>query len=311
MHALVTGAAGFIGSHLTEALVAAGARVRAVDAFTDSYDPAVKRANAAQAGVPVVAADLAVADLDGLLAGVDVVFHLAGQPGVRPSWSSGFSRYLDANVLATQRVLEAVREREGVRVVYASSSSVYGQAPRYPTSEDDLPAPHSPYGVTKLAGEHLCGLYAANHGVDTVALRYFSVYGPRQRPDMGLHRFCEAALDDKPLPLYGTGEQVRDVTYVGDVVAATLAAATAPLPPAAVLNVAGGGAVSVNVLLDLIADLVGRDLRIERLPEQPGDVAATGGTTDRARDLLGWRPRTDLAEGLAAQLAWHQAQRSW
>jgi len=309
LHALVTGAAGFIGSHLTQALLAADIGVRAVDAFTDYYDPAVKRANAARLGVPVLAADLVDADLDALLDGVDVVFHLAGQPGVRLSWSTGFPRYLAHNVLATQRLLEAVKERETPRLVYASSSSVYGDAPSYPTDETHLPAPHSPYGVTKLAAEHLCGLYAANHGVHTVALRYFSVYGPRQRPDMGVHRFCEAALEDKPLTLYGSGQQVRDVTYVGDVVAATMAAASAPVAPGTVLNVAGGEAVSVNALLDAIAGLVGRELRIDRLPEQPGDVPATGGTTERARALLGWRPRMSLAQGLAAQLEWHREQR--
>jgi UDP-glucuronate 4-epimerase len=308
MQVLVTGVAGFVGSHVAETLLGQGNRVRGVDAFTSYYDPAIKRANAAllqsRPGFELVEADLRTADLRSLLDGVQVVLHLAGQPGVRRSWASGFARYTEHNVLVTQRLLEAGRGARLTRFVYASSSSVYGNAPAYPTTEDDLPRPHSPYGVTKLAAEHLCGLYAANYGLPTVSLRYFTVYGPRQRPDMAFTRFLSAALRDEPIPLYGTGEQVRDFTYVADVVAANLAAAEAPLAPGTVLNVAGGSAVTVNELLALVAELVGRPLRIEHLPEQAGDVAVTGGSTDRARALLGWRPTVDLRGGLGAQLSW-------
>lgn len=310
MKALVTGAAGFVGSHLAEALLAEGHRVLGVDCLTPYYAPELKLANLAQVatwpGFRFAEVDLRSAELDALLDGVDVVFHLAGQPGVRLSWSSGFARYTEHNVLATQRLLESARDRELTRFVYASSSSVYGNAPAYPTRETDLPRPHSPYGVTKLAGEHLCGLYAANHGVPTVALRYFTVYGPRQRPDMAFSRFLTAALNGRALPRYGTGEQVRDFTYVADVVAANLAAATAPVQPGTVVNVAGGSSVTVNTLLDLLADLLGTELDIEALPAQPGDVAVTGGVIDRAHDLLGWHPRIDLRAGLAAQLSWHR-----
>lgn len=310
MDALVTGVAGFVGSHLAETLIKEGHRVLGIDCFTPYYEFSLKRRNLAQLEsrheLTLVEADLRTATLGPLLEGVDVVFHLAAQPGVRLSWSSGFSRYTEHNVVATQRLLEAAREAHLDRVVYASSSSVYGNAPSYPTSEDELPRPHSPYGVTKLAAEHLCGLYAENYGIPTVALRYFTVYGPRQRPDMAFTRFIQAALDGRTLPVYGTGEQVRDFTFVGDVVDATIAAATGDVAPGTVLNVAGGSSTTVNDLLDLLAELTGRELDVERLPEQPGDVAITGGDTTRAREVLGWAPRVGLREGLAAQVAAQQ-----
>ncbi|HEU5267311.1 MAG TPA: NAD-dependent epimerase/dehydratase family protein, partial [Jatrophihabitans sp.] len=214
----MTGAAGFIGGHLAEAALAAGHSVVGVDCLTDYYDPEQKRARVDQLATHpdfrFAAADLRTADLAPLLDGAEVVFHLAGQPGVRLSWSAGFVDYVGHNVLATQRLLEAARATRPQRIVYASSSSVYGNAPAYPTTEDDLPRPHSPYGVTKLAGEHLCGLYAANWGLATVALRYFTVYGPWQRPDMGMHRFFTAVREGRPLPVFGDGEQTRDFTFV-------------------------------------------------------------------------------------------------
>ena len=204
MQALVTGCAGFIGSRLTETLLAQGDAVRGVDAFTTYYDPTVKHRNLAAARessrFELVDGDLNQIDLSVVLDGVDVVYHLAGQPGVRVSWSDGFSQYVTLNVLATQRLLEATRGHSVQRLVYASSSSIYGNAARYPTTEDDVPHPHSPYGVTKLAAEHLCSLYAENWGSPTVSLRYFSVYGPRQRPDMGFSRFFDAIQAGRPLP---------------------------------------------------------------------------------------------------------------
>lgn len=312
MRALVTGAAGFIGSHLGTALVAAGHEVVGIDAFTDYYEPARKEANVVASGVPVDRVDLRADDLAPLVADVDVVFHLAAQPGVRLSWADGFAVYDAHNVLALQRVLEAIagagraRGDRGPRLVFASSSSVYGNADRYPCTEDDRPHPHSPYGVTKLAGEHLCAAYAENFGVQSVSLRYFTVYGPRQRPDMAFHRMCHAVLAGTPFPLFGDGSQIRDFTFVGDVVAATMAAATADVPVASIVNVAGGSSTSMKEVFDLLGHLAGRELAIDQRPAQPGDVRRTGGDTTRARELLGWAPAVALEDGLRAQLEWHR-----
>ena len=311
MKALVTGAAGFIGSHLTSALAAAGHEVVGLDVFTDYYDVALKAANAEASGVDVRRVDLRTDDIGDLVADADVVFHLAAQPGVRLSWAEGFAIYDAHNVLALQRVLEAVagagraRDGHGPRLVFASSSSVYGNADRYPCSEGDAPHPHSPYGVTKLAGEHLCAAYAENFGVQSVALRYFTVYGPRQRPDMAFNRMCAAVLAGTPFPLFGDGTQVRDFTYVGDVVAATIAAGTADVPLTSIVNVAGGSSTSMKEVFDLIGPLAGRELVIDQRPPQPGALRRTGGDTTRARELLGWQPTVRLEDGLAAQLAWH------
>jgi nucleoside-diphosphate-sugar epimerase len=313
MRALVTGAAGFIGSRLVERLGAGGHAVRAVDCLTDYYDVAQKRAAAARVrrvpGCEPIEADLGVADLPALLDGIDVVFHQAGQPGVRDSWRDGFEGYVRQNVLVTQRLLEACVGAPLLRVVFASSSSVYGDAETYPTTEDDLPAPRSPYGVTKLAAEHLCGVYARNWDVPTVALRYFTVYGPGQRPDMAMHRIVEAALDGRPFPVYGDGSQVRDFTFVDDVVAANLAAARRDVPAGTVVNVSGGGSVSLIEVIGVVGDLVGRDVVLERRPVQPGDVRRTGGANERAHRLLGWAPRVALREGLRRQVDWHRERR--
>jgi UDP-glucuronate 4-epimerase len=308
---LVTGCAGFIGSHVVDQLLAEGHDVRGVDCFTDYYEPEAKRRNLQHArgmrGFDFVDADLRTADIVAMLDGVDVVYHLAGQPGVRVSWANGFADYVGLNVLVTQRLLEATRARAVQRLVYASSSSVYGNAAVYPTTESDLPRPHSPYGVTKLAAEHLCVLYAENWDIPTVSLRYFSVYGPRQRPDMGFSRFLDAALDGAPVPVYGTGNQIRDFTFVADVAEATIRAGSAPIVPGTVMNVAGGESISVNDLVVLMGELLGSPLEVAYVPSQPGDVERTGGTTDRARTLLGWHPRTSLAEGLGRQITWTRA----
>jgi nucleoside-diphosphate-sugar epimerase len=306
--ALVTGCAGFIGSHLTEALLAAGHDVLGVDCFNDNYPAALKHENLDGARVHprfrLVAADLAETDLAPLLADRDVIFHLAAEPGVRPSWGQRFDRYVHNNVVATQRLLEATAGRPERRFVYASSSSVYGDAVGLPTPEDALPHPLSPYGVTKLAGEQLCGLYHAEQGVATVALRFFSVYGPRQRPDMAFRRFCRAALDGAPIRLFGDGRQTRDFTYVGDVVGALIAAAESPGAVGGVYNVGGGARVSLNGALEVLAAVAGRPLDIRRQGRETGDVLHTGADIARARADLGFTPSTRLEAGLDAELEW-------
>lgn len=308
MRTVVTGCAGFIGSHLAEAVLRGGHQVVGIDSVTDYYDVAIKRESLKlleeQPGFTFVEADLCSADLVELLEDVSVVYHQAGQPGVRLSWSEQFPDYVGRNIIATQRLLEAAKATRPDRIVFASSSSVYGNAERYPTTEAALPQPHSPYGVTKLAAEHLCGLYAANWGLPTIALRYFTVYGPRQRPDMGLNKFIDAARRGAALPIFGDGEQIRDFTFVSDVVAANIAAGAADTAPGTVVNIAGGEPVTVNQLLGILEAAVGAPLRIERLPEQAGDTRQTGGAVDRAHQLLGWYPQVDVAAGVAAQYAW-------
>lgn len=308
MHALVTGAAGFVGSRLSRRLLDDGYRVTGIDSFSDYYDVRLKKANAeavAQAGGRVIEADLNSVDLGALLADVDVIFHLAGQPGVRASWGSDFLVYTRSNVDATQRLLEVSRAIPSLkRFVYASSSSVYGDAESYPTSEQLRPQPLSPYGVTKLAAEHLCCLYAANFGVPTVSLRYFTVYGPGQRPDMAFTRFIRAAIQGGELTVYGTGEQVRDFTYVDDVINANLLAATSDVRPGVVLNVAGGSHTTVNEVLTVLKELTGSELLVRRVEGVAGDVRRTGGDTAAIRSQLGWSPAVELRDGLARQLEW-------
>lgn len=314
MRAVVTGCAGFVGSNLCDALIARGDHVVGLDCFTPYYDRSVKLSNVEHLHghdyFELHEVDLRHHDIIPLLDGVDTVFHQAAQPGVRLSWSAGFDEYATHNVAATQRLLEAALAARIGRFVYASSSSVYGEAARYPTTEGDLPQPHSPYGVTKLAGEHLCHLYAANWGLSTTALRYFTVYGPRQRPDMAIHRILRAGLDGRSFPLYGDGTARRDFTFVGDVVRANLAAARADLSPGTVMNVAGGDEVAMVDLLGLAGEVLGAPIKVERHPGQPGDVSRTGGTIDLAARLLGWAPEVTIRDGLAAQAAWHRAQKA-
>lgn len=311
MHVLVTGSAGFIGSHTVERLLADGHRVRGVDCFTDNYDPQLKRANAALvADHPhheLVEADLVTADPDQLLDGVDAVLHLAGQPGVRDSWADGFATYVDRNIVATQRLLEAAKGRGLSRFAAASSSSVYGDAETYPTTEATLPKPVSPYGVTKLAAEHLCTLYASNFGVPTVSLRYFTVYGPRQRTDMALRRMIDLTLAGQPFPLYGDGSVSRSFTYVADVVEANLAALFHPAPAGTAVNIANESTASMRELLDLVGDAVGVPVEVERHEAAQGDAQRTGGSSALATEVLGWAPSTPLAVGVAEMVAWCRA----
>ena len=300
--ALVTGAAGFIGSHLVEALLGDGWSVTGVDNFSPYYEPARKRDNLASAldheRFLLAEADLATVDLGPLVQRADVVFHLAGQPGVRASWGAGFASYLEANVLVTQRLLEALCAQPRP-MVFASSSSVYGEVGGRPRAEDGALRPTSPYGLTKATAEQLIDVYRRDHGLDVVSLRYFSVFGPRQRPDMAFHRFIAAMAGGEELVVFGDGEQSRDFTYVGDVVAATILAVGAP---GTVYNVGGGSPATVNQTLELLGSLTGRTPRVRYEARARGDVGSTYADAGRARADLGWVPRTSLAEGLARQV---------
>jgi UDP-glucose 4-epimerase len=306
--ALVTGCAGFIGSHVTEALLAAGHEVVGIDCFTDNYPRGHKQGNLARARehdrFSFAGADLVTTGVERLLDGCDVVYHLAAEPGVRSSWGRHFDRYLRNNIRATQRLLEASAGTPERRIVYASSSSVYGESEALPTPEDATPQPLSPYGVTKLAAEQLCRLYHAEQGVDAVALRFFSVYGPRQRPDMAFRRFCEAAATRAPIEIYGDGRQTRDFTYVGDVVAAVLAAGVAPGVAGGAYNIGGGSRVSLAATLELLAAIVGRPLEVRHDERESGDVQDTGADIALAREALGFAPATDLRAGLQAEFEW-------
>lgn len=303
MRAVVTGAAGFIGSHLCEHLLAQGDEVIGIDNFTDFYDSARKEDNLAplldREWFTFWRDDILALPLESVFAGADVVYHLAGQPGVRHSWGAEFGVYLERNVLVTQRVLEAVRRVPPCRMVYASSSSVYGDAEAYPTAETLPPRPVSPYGVTKLAAEYLCETYRTAFGVSAASLRLFTVYGPRQRPDMAFSRLVEAACTDREFSLYGDGEQSRDFTYVGDVVTAMRQVAHSSWT--GVANVGGGGRVTMNQVLAIVGELTG-PVRVRHRPRQPGDARHTAADITVARDGFGYRPRTHVREGLAAMV---------
>jgi UDP-glucuronate 4-epimerase len=297
MKYIVTGAAGFIGSHLTEALLTRGHDVRAVDCFTDYYDPALKEENAA--GFDVARVDLADEDLD--LAGVDGLFHLAGQPGVR-SFGEIFEEYVRRNLLASRRVFEAAASA-GVRVVFASSSSIYGDAERYPTPEETEPRPISPYGITKLGCEQLAHAYAQGFGLDAVVLRYFTFYGPRQRPDMALARIVDALARGSSFELYGDGLQSRSFTYVADGVEATMAAMDRA-PAGSVYNVGGGEEATMREAIATLERVSDRALDLVERPAAAGDVRRTSADATRIGRDLGWRATTPLEDGLQAQWEW-------
>jgi len=305
--ALVTGAAGFVGSHLAERLIANGATVVGLDAFTDYYPRPEKERNLAalrgRPGFTLVEGAIADANLPALLDGITHVFHLAAQAGVRKSWGREFGVYTLNNVDATQTLLEACVGRSLERFVFASSSSVYGDSVSLPMREDATPQPISPYGVTKLAAEQLCHLYHINYEVPTVALRYFTVYGPRQRPDMGFRRFLNSAMNDTPVPLYGDGRQTRDFTFVDDAVSATVSAGSRGTP-GAVYNIGGGSRVSLHEVFEVIGRVVGRALRVEVLEAQRGDMRDTYADTRRACADLGFAPTVTLEQGLRAQRDW-------
>jgi nucleoside-diphosphate-sugar epimerase len=302
---LVTGCAGFIGSHLVERLLQRGDGVVGVDAFTDYYSRKQKEANLAPArmhsGFSFTELDLADAPLEPLVADTDGVFHLAAQPGVRGSWGDTFAIYVGDNILATQRLLEAAAAAQR-RVVMASSSSVYGNAEAYPTREGAVPRPISPYGVTKLACESLARSYSESLGLDVVSLRYFTVYGPRQRPDMAFSRIISALLGGTTFRVFGSGRQSRDFTFVGDAVEATLAAMAAG-PGSRVYNVGGGSETTLERVIEICEELAGRRLDVHYEPAAVGDVRRTAADTSLLRSELGWIPRTGLEDGLTAQFA--------
>lgn len=310
MRALVTGGAGFIGSTLSERLLEQGASVRAIDAFTDFYPRPLKERNLenlrGRAGYEFIEGDLRDLDLSAALDGVTHVFHLAAQAGVRRSWGKEFQVYTGLNVDSTQRLLEACATKPIERLVYASSSSVYGDEVAIPMTETALPQPVSPYGVTKLAAEQLCHLYFVNYGVPAVSLRYFTVYGPRQRPDMGFHRFFSAVLSGQPLIQFGDGLQTRDFTFVADAVTSTATAAVRGVP-GRVYNIGGGSRVSLREVFDLIARVSGRKVTIDQQGPQKGDMRDTYADTTLARQDLAFAPSVTLEEGLRAMWRWMEA----
>ena len=308
MRALVTGCAGFIGSTLVERLLADGAEVIGIDAFTDYYPRPTKERNLAAARqhprFEFIEASLKDVDLPARLHDRTHLFHLAAQAGVRKSWGRDFAVYSTNNIEATQLILEAAKTAPALeRLVYSSSSSVYGDRVAMPMREDALPEPVSPYGVSKLAAEQLCYLYFANFGVPTVSLRYFTVYGPRQRPDMAFHKFLRAAIVDEPITLFGDGDQTRDFTFVADAVNANILAATRGVA-GRVYNIGGGSRVSINDVLRMIERVAGRRPRVTVDPVQKGDMRHTYADTSRARTELGYAPTVGLEAGLAAEYQW-------
>ncbi len=308
MKAMVTGAAGFIGAHVAMALLERGHEVIGIDALRgeDLGGLRARRIGALdhETGFRLVLADLADLDIAPLLRGVEFVSHHAGRPGVRASWGHDFSQYVHDNVVATQHLLEACRDAPALRrVVLASSSSIYGEPDTLPTDEQQLPAPVSPYGVTKLAAERLGVAYAASFGIPVVGLRYFSVYGPAQRPDMAISRLIEAADAGTPFTVFGDGEQVRDFTYVGDVVDANLRCVDTSVAPGSVFNVAGGSSVSMNAVIELVERATGHAIDVRRVDPARGDARRTEGDIGRIREALGWAPSVRISDGIAAQLA--------
>ncbi len=307
MRALVTGAAGFIGSHLTDHLLKRGAEVVAVDSFTSSYARRNKELNlASSVGHPrctFIEGDLAELDLSQILPVVDYVFHEAAQAGVRTSWGPAFESYLRNNVLVTQRLLEATRGTPIKKFIYASSSSVYGDADIFPTPEGTRPSPISPYGVTKLTGEQLGLVYWQQFQVPVVILRYFTAYGPRQRPDMAFHIFIQSLLIGRPIEIYGSGEVSRDFTYVGDVVNANRLAAERG-SPGRIYNIGGGAEVTLNEVIETLCSLTGRSIRARHRQKRAGDARRTAADITLAKRELRYRPRTRLAEGLKEQIRW-------
>ncbi|MDD1418381.1 NAD-dependent epimerase/dehydratase family protein [Dolichospermum sp. ST_sed1] len=300
---IVTGAGGFIGSNLVETLLKQGKEVIGIDEFNDYYNPELKRKNIANfqnhPAFELVEGDIQVLDWQKLLQDVEVVYHQAAQAGVRASWGQGFRSYTERNINATQVLLEAAKDSKYLkRLVFASTSSVYGDAETLPTHEEICPKPVSPYGITKLAAERLCGLYYKNFGVPYVALRYFTVYGPRQRPDMAFHKFFKSVIEDQAIPVYGDGQQTRDFTFISDAVAANLAAATVPEAVGEIFNIGGGSRVVLTEVLDTMEEIVGKPIKRNHIEKAMGDARHTAADVSKARRILGYQPQVSLKEGL-------------
>lgn len=304
---LVTGCAGFIGSHLCETLLDRGDDVIGVDCFTDYYPRSMKESNLShfrdRDGFRFVEGNLASLDLKPLFEDRTIIYHLAAQAGVRASWGTEFEAYVTHNIRATQNILESLKDRGDKRLVFASSSSVYGKTQVLPTPEDVILAPNSPYGATKVTGEHLCALYRENWGVNYAALRYFTVYGPRQRPDMGFHKFIRAILEDRPMDIFGDGSQSRDCTYVADIVEATVQAGDTRTP-SQVFNVGGGSRRPLHDILEILQDVLGKRAQINYTSVERGDVPHTHADISRSASEFGYNPRTSVEDGLEREARW-------
>lgn len=311
MKCIVTGTAGFVGSSLSERLLQLGHEVVGIDCFVDYYPRKIKEKNlercTSSGKFKFIESDLLALDLQAIFEGADVIFHQAAQAGVRASWGKTFSIYTDNNILATQRLLEAARtdviKKTLKKIVYASSSSVYGSAETLPTTELTLPKPVSPYGVSKLAAEHLMLLYTSEFGVPTASLRYFTVYGPRQRPDMAFHRIIKAGLTGEQFTLFGDGEQTRDFTFIDDIIDANISAAFTDTRHS-VFNVGGGNRISMNKVIFMIENIIGRKMKVERIEKAKGDAAHTGADTTLANAELKYKPKVGLEQGLEAESRW-------
>lgn len=306
---IVTGVAGFIGSNLAQTLLEQGEKVIGIDQFNDYYEPTLKRKNVSTLTkypeFELIEGNIQDLDWEKLLQDVDIVYHQAAQAGVRASWGEGFRHYTERNINATQIILEAAKKVKSLkRFVYASTSSVYGNAETMPTPETICPQPVSPYGITKLAAERMCWLYQQNFNVPVTALRYFTVYGPRQRPDMAFHKFFKAALTGESISIYGDGKQTRDFTFISDAVAANLAAATIPEAIGEVFNIGGGSRVVLNDVLDTIDNIVGTPIKREYVERARGDARHTSADVNKAKEILGYCPQVTLADGLAQEWEW-------
>lgn len=306
---IVTGVAGFIGSHLAEALLKQGHEVIGIDEFNDYYDPILKRKNIANfqdsPNFTLVEENIQSLDWQKLLLDVELIYHQAAQAGVRASWGQGFRAYTERNINATQVLLEAAKDAQKLqRFVFASTSSIYGDAETLPTNEEIRPLPVSPYGITKLAAERLGFLYHKNFGVPFVALRYFTVYGPRQRPDMAFHKFFKAVLADKAIPVYGDGQQTRDFTFVGDAIAANLAAAIVPEAVGQIFNIGGGSRLVLAEVLDTMAEIVGKPIKRNHIEKAMGDARHTAADVSKARKILNYQPQVSLRDGLTQEWEW-------
>ncbi len=314
MNCLVTGVAGFIGSHLAERLIQEGYDVHGVDCFTDYYALSQKESNLhtllQSKKFTFYEEDLRTCDIVKLLGDINVVFHQSAQAGVRASWGSSFAAYTEHNILVTQRLLESVKDKPIKKFIYASSSSIYGNVPGdEPMAETLQPKPVSPYGVTKLAAEHLCYLYWKNYGIPAVSLRYFTVYGPRQRPDMAFHKFIKAILHDKPITVYGNGTQKRDFTYIDDIIDANLFTISRG-KPGEVYNIGGGHVEILNDVLTLLFELADKEGTVQYLEKQHGDVTRTSANIQKAKTDLDYHPKYNLRQGLANEIDWVRTLKS-